>query len=320
MVNRIKKKIKKESIIGLLKVATGFLFIFAIFHFVGANDLFSVLSQVSFGLLFLSILVEPFVILLTGLSYKVLLKTLNVNVKTLYITRLASVGYAIGFITPARIAEFGITVPLTKHGITVGEGLGMMAVDKILSTVVVLITGIIGVIILGGSNESILIIAGLVVFFLSAIVMATSKKSRQIIVKYFLKGHSEYFLEFTKTLRKLFSSPGPIFICFLFKVAKWTFSFLSVAIIFRALGHPLEVHVVGMIFSLVVIFSTIPITISGLGLKEGSGALLYNIFAGVAPAVATNAMLLSTANIFLVSIIYYTLSYKLLFSEKQIFQ
>ena len=309
---------RKKLVVGILKVSILFLFIFLIVNFVGANDLISVLVSVSLSLFLLSLVFEPFVILLTGLSYKVLLMPLNHKIKTLYATRVAGVGYALGFITPARAAELAITLPLQKKGVSIGEGLAMLATDKILSTIILVSAGVLGIIFFGGAIESLLIALGLIILFGIVFAIVISKKSKKFIVKYALKGNEDHLNDFLIGIKTIFSSKKHILIVLFFKFLKWMFSFFSVTVIFYSLGYPISVHIVGMIFSLVVIFSTIPITISGLGLKEGSGALLYNALAGVPPAIATNAMILSTANIFIVSVIYYAWGYNLVLDEKNL--
>jgi hypothetical protein len=71
--------------------------------------------------------------------------------------------------------------------------------------------------------------------------------------------------------------------------------------LFRAFGYPIQYILVVFVSALVRIHSLIPVSLSGLGIKESSGTYIYSNLTDVNPAIAANVMIIATLRMLLLS-------------------
>ena len=298
----------KKSIALLLKIVIGLSILGATISAVGVQEVVEAFSDVRISLLVLSFSIEPIVQVFAGAIYKILLSHFNHDLPLLFLTRCASVSFAVGLISPGRVTELSILIPFKKKGVKITHGVTAFMADKYLTFLVLSLIGSLGILYFIGSLAFLIAITLLIFAFLSIYYILTSLSYKSIVQRYILKGRSESFHEFSKSFRRLLQDKKIILLAVLVKSLKWCLSFISVSLMFVALGFSIDPITVGMIFSAVALLSALPFTFSGIGVKEGSGAYFFNAFAGVPPAIATNAMLLSTAKNFLMGFIFYSLS------------
>lgn len=141
-----------------------------------------------------------------------------------------------------------------------------------------------------------LFIAGCIVFILTPLFYKIMHKllygrlpgRRKLLVKV-----TDYIEKVHKALQ-LAVSPGMLIKSFLLILLFQMSTIVNVAMVFKALGVNLTLDVHMMIMPIIYIFSIVPITISGFGVREGLFAYLYSGF-GVDSATAVMASLINYA-------------------------
>lgn len=307
----------KRYFVTLLKIVFGFFLLSLLISVVGPGEFMDAMRSVVVPLFLISFLIEPLVQVFGALGYKVLLTPLKYHLRFIYLVRAVSVSYAVGFLSPGRISEFSLAIPFREKGIPLGQALALIILDKITVFVFLSIMGSVGVLYFMGVVGFLVTILILFIIFLLIYKAFSSDKLELFFHDRILKKRFEGLKGISGTIRLFFSDfKVYLFLALLFKIFKWGFSFSAVYIIFLSMGYNLNFFALSLIFSLVVLMSTIPITFSGIGIKEGAGAILYSTFLGVSPAIASNAMLLSTAKNFFMGLIYYVLSSSLLIKSE----
>ena len=179
------------------------------------------------------------------------------------------------------------------------------------------IIGSIGILYFMGFREFIIVLVVAFLLLIGSYRLFTSEKIENFVKRKLFKNREQHFKGFSTTMRKFFHEFKAYLILVIFlKFFKWGMSYISIYFIFLSMGYNLNIFSISLIFSAVALISTVPITFSGIGVKEGVGAFMYNTFLGVPPAIASNAMLLSTAKNFSLGIVYYFLSSSLVIKDK----
>ncbi len=307
----------RRSIVNSLKLLFGLLLFGLLLNAIGLGEFLSAMQSVVVPIFLLSFLVEPLVQLFGGLIYKVLLIPQNHHISYIYLVRSASVAYAMGFLSPGRISELAIVIPFREKGIPVGKGLAIAILDKIAAFIFLAVMGSVGILYYLGFREFILVLLVSVALLSLSYKAFGSERLELFFREKVLKKRSDDIEGFSKTIRQYFTEYRLYLAAAVFlKSLKWGMSYIAIYIIFLSMGHDLNIFAISLIFSAVVLISTIPITFSGIGVKEGAGALMYSAFLGVPPAIASNAMLLSTAKNFSLGIVYYALSSSLIIKHR----
>ncbi len=307
----------RRSIATSLKLLFGLLLLGLLINAIGFGEFIAAMRTVALPIFFLSFLVEPLVQLFGGLIYKVLLIPMNHHITVLYAVRSASVAYAMGFLSPGRVSELSIIIPLREKGVPYGPGLAIAILDKIAAFIFLGVMGSLGILYFVGVSEFVIVATAALTITMIAYWFFGSYKIEDLMKTKVLKSKSDHIEGFAQTIRDYFGKHRMyLAAAVVLKALKWTMSYVAIYIIFLSMGYDLNIFAISLIFSAVVLISTVPITFSGIGVKEGAGALMYSAFLGVPPAIASNAMLLSTAKNFSLGIVYYLLSSSLIIKSR----
>ena len=76
---------------------------------------------------------------------------------------------------------------------------------------------------------------------------------------------------------------------------------LSIYILFKSLNHELNFFIILSISVIIIIISSIPITLNGFGLREGSAIILYSLF-NIPGEVVLSSYLINTTIGYLIGI------------------
>jgi len=155
--------------------------------------------------------------------------------------------------------------------------------------------GSLGIFILLKGEQRIVILAFLGIIIPLVIFVTLSNLGREIIKRYILRKYALHFTGFSKTLFYLIKEkPYILLLNFFLALSRWCVGALSVYIIFLAFNHNPGFFYVWLILPLTIIISLVPITIAGLGIKEGTAVLLFNTI-NVPPSVSASVYFTFTA-------------------------
>lgn len=206
------------------------------------------------------------------------------------------IGLTFGLVTPGRIGELVRVIPFNREDRwRVG---GLVVVDRILEVLAIMAMTILGALIYwgsiaGGMLGSIILTGLLLLSCRHRMLGLLVRVARKLPSGAKLEGAIQCFGELSQ--KRLFLSFAMAFICYAFSIYQFhlllsAFCEISIRVVF--LGAPL-----------VVLSNAIPVTVAGLGVREGASALIFSSFDTPETAAVNAAFLLFVMNTFVPSMI-----------------
>lgn len=306
----------KKVVKNVIKLIMGFLIIFFLLYKIGFTDYLKILVTISIGWFLLSLILTVLDQFFAAFNFLILFRALNKKIKFLNLIRYVSLSWALGSVSPGKLGEFGLVwLFKNRENIDYGEGLVMAISDKILTLIVLLSLASIGFCIFFDIKLFLFFILIIFLLLIFSLIIMWKEKSRNFIKKYFLKSYSKYFTGFSVSLKYLLRKRKKyLFFNLILTYVKWGFFFLSAYFIFLAFNFTFPYYLIVIFFSLTTIISLIPISFSGLGIREGSGTYLLTL-ANVPEIIGANVYITITFESYLLAFVYYVMNHRLL--EKQ---
>ena len=180
-----------------------------------------------------------------------------------------------GSLIPGKIGDFSLAY-LMKDKTTVGVTTAIIMLDKIITLFVLTIAGSLSVTFFVGPEYGIYIICLLLFSWIIGFILLFSATGRNAIARIIPKKYSQEIQDFYFTLREFIDKEkmrislnlaGTVL-----KLGTQSFAFM---LIFLGFGINVKLLDMFLITSTATIFSFVPFTASGLGIKEGAFAFLW---------------------------------------------
>ena len=259
----------------------------------------------------------PAIILVFLISY--ILASMNIWVllrpyKKISIKRLTKYIFFILFyssFTPGKIADFFLIFYLKGDKVSISKSTIITIFDKVISIIIKSLFGIIGALFI--LSELDLLFIGIpiimIVLMILFILILLSKKVRGIIKKVILRKYSRIFKGFSKDLKKYIKNyKKELLYNSLITIIKTIFEAALLYLLFLSFGQSTNFMKVLLIFSLlsIVNFIIIPIGISGLGLREALGVIMYSAIE-ISPAIIFSSYILRLLIVYITNLITFLL-------------
>jgi len=294
---------KKSKIITTL---IGLIIFIYLIYIIGLDKIISTFRSFNlfyFPLAFIILLISNF---LAGLNIWVLIKNLN---KISFFECIKYNFFTIFYSTfmPGKLADFFIIYYFKEHKIKISESSAVIFFDKSISLILKAMLGIFGALFLLKKID--LVFFGipllLILLVLFSFVLLFSKRFRNLIRRRILKKHSYLFKGFFKNIKTYLNKhKKELFYNFLITVIKVILETLLIYTLFLAFGLKVNFLVVLLVFNLLTIinFVALPVGITGLGLKESLGIIIFGL-AGIDRAVVLNSYIIKIILIYLVNLL-----------------
>lgn len=293
----------KKKVLLLLKILFSATLIGLIIYKVGFKSVITTIGNIPLIIILLFILNPLISIFIGAINIKLLSDTIK-KISLINMIRYTLLSWTIGLMSPGKLGEFSILLFLKKkQGITYGQGLAISIIDKIIT--IISLIGISSLIFITFIPERTIIGVALILLFGTILLFLglLSDKGRNIIKKYILRGHSEKFLKFNFTFKKLIiKHPLRITLNLILTIVKWfiTSSITFIGIIY--LGGQISLLSTFSIVCVSLLVSLVPISLSGLGIRELTFVGLMSSF-GVSTQISLSLSLLSLIIVYLVATI-----------------
>ena len=300
-INKI--KMKKSKFIALI---IGILIFAYLINKIGLDKIIFTLKN--FNPLYLPILLVILLIshFLSGLNLWILTRHLKkislINcIKYVFFTIFYSV------FMPGKLADFLIIYYFKKKNISIGESSAIIFFDKIISLILKSILGILGVLLIFDKFNLILLSLPIIIIFviILSIIILSSKTSRNLIRKYILRKYSYLFKGFSKKIIEYLKGyKKELFYNFSITVIKIIFETLLIYLLFLAFGLKSNFILILLVFNLLAIanFFISPIGISGGGVREGLGVIIFGLV-GIDMAIVLNSYIIKIILIYFINLI-----------------
>ena len=284
---------KVKKVLYYLRIPTAVGLLVLLLYKIGLNNLLDSLSKIN--LLYQAPLL---IIWLAGqvlgtMALIVLIKPLKLRVTFRQMFRRFMVSWSFAFVTPARAGEFLMANYLLRDGLPLTRGIALVLIDKIVTLTVSLVIAIAGAYVLFGIETGFVLTTLLAVCMLVFMVVSGSDRM-ECIIEGFLSRRFEPMSGGYSQLREYFSSLRWVLAVNLFiTVFKFVMHGGFLWVVFLSIGvHP-PVYITMLVTALVQVIVLVPITVSGLGLREGATVALFSM-AGVDASASFTAAIITT--------------------------
>jgi len=292
-----------KKLINLIKIIIGILLIFYLINKVGLINIINIIKSINIIYLPLILLLWLVNLLIGATNIKIMLLALGEKLSFTKTLKYYLKSWAYGLFLPGKLGELSIIYFLKKENIGLSKGTIIAIIDKMITFFVLFLIALFGLINILNLKEIILVLFLIsFVFVLSSLFLITSY-GRRIIRTYILRHHSKEFKNFFKNLSYLFRSRKiflllNIFLTFL----KWSLIFMIVYLLFSSVNYQINFIILMSAVSIGIIISLIPISISGLGVRENSSLAVF-MYYNVPSTTAGGILLVHTLIRYIIGII-----------------
>ena len=223
-----------------------------------------------------------------------------------------TLSWSLGLFVPGKIGELSLIPFLKQEGVPTGHGTVISVLDKLISLVVLSLSSIIGFFIFFDIGATLKLIA--ILFLLIAVILffIVSNAGRSFIKKYILRKFSMKFQGFSKLLFYYFKKQKLIiFLNIIITFIKWIVNAVILYTLFLAYNQNVPFVYIFLINSMLTIISLIPISISGLGVRESIAVFIYG-------ALSINPLITISTHLIPLIISYFIAILTILFSFKKL--
>ena len=259
------------------RLILGLTILIFIYYKVGIKNLINTFSSINGYYLIPIIFLSIISILLGVINIKLLIIPTKKHVPFWKLTKYYMISWSLGLFSPGKIGEFSISYFLKKYGIFIGEGIALSLVDKFLTLICLFVISLGGVFIFFTNSQALWIIFTFIIFCIAGIFSILSKKIRKVLQKFIPKKISKELKGFSKLLFIYINKhKNLLLINLLLSFIKWLIVFLAIYYLFISFNLKVSFLMIIAIISISKIISLVPITISGLGVREGIAIYLFN--------------------------------------------
>ncbi len=268
---------KRKNIILILKILTSILILSILLYKLDYNAVIYNLKTLPLIIILLMVVEYCIAVFMNSLAFFVLFKERNKKIKFLDFLKLNWYAFSIGQFSPGRVGEMGITYLLKKrYNFAIGKSFASFLVYRISAVVVLLLFGLIAIpLYFDNLNSWIPIIILFLVFIICFILAIHNDKLRFFIRKYILRKYAPLISGFYIEIKQIIRKKSLVIKSTLISALKFSYGALTVTIILYILGIKVPFLLVLGINSISMLFTFIPISFSGIGIKESAAVFLF---------------------------------------------
>lgn len=266
----------------------------------------------------------PLILFLSALSSTIgtlniylFVQALGYKVNYLKLIKWVWLSWATGLLVPGKFGEFSLAYLVHKHSkIKIGESTALVLLDKVITLVLFILIGSFAAFLFLPSKQALLLIGLMIAITLAGILLFFSDLGRSWIKRWLWKKLTQKFQGFSNALNHILKKPKAIIANFILTLLKMLIFTLYFKVAFMAFGQKVPGIYIFLLMALITLIVIIPVTVSGLGLREGAAVFFYTKLGVPAEAVMGTYLLLVIINYTLVGIIYATLTHEFIQQKK----
>ncbi len=279
----------------LLKLAITIAFIWLILVKVGVQETIDQLKNINPEWIALLLVFEVLTLLLSAINIFILVKKIKKDIPFLRVCKYFLRVWSINLFAPGKIGDFSLLYFLKKEDIKIGESTAIVIMNNIITLGVVFLFALFGVYTFFGiGNVVVFTIGGIIVLVIAGILLL-AKKVRAKIVSSILREKGTYFKGFGKWIQYMIKKEkGVLAANILITIINMFCIYMVYYIGFRMIGVVVSYSAIMAVVPLARLAALIPITLNGLGIKEGVSIYLFGLL-GVRGSIVLSASLILTA-------------------------
>ncbi|MFH1235300.1 MAG: flippase-like domain-containing protein [Candidatus Diapherotrites archaeon] len=275
-----------------LRIAAGIAIIFFLAYFAGIGGILEKIASFNPFFLFPIIILTILVLVVGALNLHRLLSPLG-KIGFFELFKNYCVSFAFGYIAPGKIGDFSLSV-LLKEKFRPGESSAIILMDKIVTLSLYSAISIAALFIFFGIDNGLRVSLFLAAGFIILFFLLFTKKGNALVSKIFMgrfeRGLKEFFGTLASYLQK---RKGLLLLNAAFALLKLALQACILYCIILGLGIQTDFMPLLLIVPASTVISMVPVTFSGLGLREGAIAVLLQR-ASIGAEAAVGAAFLGT--------------------------
>ncbi|MEK6957780.1 MAG: lysylphosphatidylglycerol synthase transmembrane domain-containing protein [archaeon] len=282
-----------ERIMRLFRLGIGVVLVLLLVYFGGIANTLATISSFDLFNPALSgwiLLIFAATLIVTWINLKILFDAkYSLESRGFFLDFLAS--WAIGFMLPGKIGDFSLAYFL-KDKIRVGESTAVILLDKVIGIAALSVIGSLAFMLFSekGVAEAALLLVLLA--WLACGFLVFTSNGRGIIKKIVPAKYTEKFAGFSLTLNYFLAKEKKrIALNFLLSIARLVLQAVIMVTIFWGIGISAGVVDITLVLAATTLLSFVPITTSGIGIREGAFAF-FTLQLGIPVAASVSASLI----------------------------
>lgn len=264
----------------------------ALFYYVNIETVISLLAEANSFLLFLGIVFFIASQFINPINIGLLLRPLGHNLSYKMLFKTWSMSFSLGLLTPGKVGEFSIMYFLNKYDVSYLKGFVASLIDKMLSLIILVLITIFGLPFYLGE----LYVYVSLFFFLMGILLffyiLQTKKMKILIKKVAPNRIHQEIEKVIESMNTVYNNPKYLLVNIGLSFLKWSMLLFGVYLFFLSFGQTPFFPVITSIYAFSLILGLIPISIAGIGIREGSFVYLAEVFTTATRDAAFNAAML----------------------------
>lgn len=255
-----------------IKAAVGISIISFLVYKAGVQDVFSIVkstSPLAFVIIAAGYLLNA---LLNSASFYLILSSIGASAKYKGIFLSFIKSWGIGSVLPGKVGDLSIVYFLKKEKVKAMDSSAMYFIDKMVVLLFFVIIAMITAWLLLPVNTFYLLLAFLLVASFAFFMFLRFGKAA--IRKFFGK-YAHYIEAFHNNIKLAAKKPLLLFVLFLISSLRWLVLSFSMWLLLSMAGEPVSFGYVFLFSVTANILALLPVTVSGIGLKEAAFVYLY---------------------------------------------
>ncbi|MDD2777324.1 MAG: lysylphosphatidylglycerol synthase transmembrane domain-containing protein [Methanocellales archaeon] len=260
----------------------------------GVAEVLGVISNMNLYIVLLVLFSSLFIYFLASINIKILINGLGEKISAFDSFKYYLPPYTLGLLTPGKVGNLSLLYFFKKNEISYGKTLAVLVLDKLITYVVLSVIAIYGFFIFFEREAALQVTFYLILLLLLGVLLIRSKRARRLIQDILLAKYAKSLEGFYRNLEFLLKHrKGRIALNASLTFGQWVLGAFVKYLIFLYFDVPVLFFAVLAINCMGAILAMLPVSISGLGITEGSAVyLFYKI--GVDPTITGGIFLFVT--------------------------
>ena len=297
----------KDKVINFLKLGIGWIILILLFYYIGIENAYKTL--IGFNFFFLLPILLLFVAFLATSAFN--LKILFDPLKKMTFSKMFKLfcfSWTTGFFVPGRLGDFSLVYFLKNEGIEVGKGTAIVLLNKLITFLMLSAAAIFSLLVFFEVGQIFNVVAFLLLGWLAVLFFVFSEFGRGIIKKFILGKYRVLFTGFSSTLQTYIKNYKHILLLnFCIAGLAWAIQTAITFLLFLGFSRQVDFMQLFLVIAATSLVSLIPLTASGIGIREGVFVFLTNRI-GIPASVALNAaainLVINLSAVFIISFLF----------------
>ncbi|MBR9699266.1 flippase-like domain-containing protein [Candidatus Woesearchaeota archaeon] len=258
----------------IVKVLISIILIGVVMYVIGLQEIAQSAMQIGVIPLLIALVIILLVMVLFAVRMYVLVRAVKrIPFKTVF--RDAVAALCLGTFSPGKIGELSFVYSLTKEKVPAGSASAIFIIDRVNSLLTIAFFALLGVFVITPLKQNLWLIVLIIVLLITGAFMVTSRKGISIIKKLLMRSIREKFVGYTKAMKKM---KGFAYIENLaLNILNIIIRSIAIFILLLSLKEQVPFILLVAVNGIMTLASLIPISLSGLGVREGGAILLLHL-------------------------------------------